>query len=334
MNQDYKRSDRRIYLASSTVVIILALAAGILSYSALKTLAVMSGINPILALLFPLVIDGLILSGTLLVLFFAVRGRRSFFGIFLTLLGVVASIAGNVAVSDNNLIHQIVHGAPALVLFLSLEALTILLRTRFKENTGSFLTGKTADNSSKDNTEETHKENNEKEDIEEKGSLPSNEPPHEEAYFPVHVESSSESPQTSQDAPESAGTSLWDSSPLDDNEALTRTPVNPQGAPELPKAIRTQPSTIMLKENTSVEKSPVSVTKRETQAKPPAKKKSPKQTIVEVDDDFKYVVIEGTKREQIENLLEQNPDIRPKTVTEIIGGDRSYNSKLLREIRG
>lgn len=114
------------------MVVILAIAAAILSYSALRQLAVQSGIDPFLSYLFPVVIDGLILSGTLLVLYFAVRGVRSKFGIFLTLLGVIASIAGNVAISDNNLIHQMVHGAPALVLFLSLEALTVLLRTKSK----------------------------------------------------------------------------------------------------------------------------------------------------------------------------------------------------------
>lgn len=114
------------------MVVILAIAAAILSYSALRQLAVQSGIDPFLSYLFPVVLDGLILSGTLLVLYFAVRGVRSKFGIFLTLLGVIASIAGNVAISDNNIIHQMVHGAPALVLFLSLEALTILLRTKSK----------------------------------------------------------------------------------------------------------------------------------------------------------------------------------------------------------
>lgn len=129
------RMDKYIFRTSSAVVVILALAAAILSYSALKQLAVLSGIDPILSYLFPLVLDGLILSGTLLVLYFAVRGVRSKFGIFLTLLGVAASIAGNVAVSDNNVIHQMVHGAPALVLFLSLEALTILLRTKSKAET-------------------------------------------------------------------------------------------------------------------------------------------------------------------------------------------------------
>lgn len=118
------RMDKYIFRTSSAVVVILALAAAILSYSALKQLAVQSGIEPMLSYLFPLVLDGLILSGTLLVLYFAVRGVRSKFGIFLTLLGVAASIAGNVAVSDHDIIHQMVHGAPALVLFLSKPSLS------------------------------------------------------------------------------------------------------------------------------------------------------------------------------------------------------------------
>lgn len=82
MIQDYASSDKYIFRASATVVVILALASAILSYSALQKLAMISGIPAVLSFLFPIVIDGLILSGTLLVLYFAVRGKRTAFGIF------------------------------------------------------------------------------------------------------------------------------------------------------------------------------------------------------------------------------------------------------------
>lgn len=309
MKQDYTRSDRRIFVASSTVVVILALAAGILSYSALKTLAVMSGINPILALLFPLVIDGLILSGTLLVLFFAVRGKRTIFGIFLTLLGVVASIAGNVAVSDDNLTHQIVHGAPALVLFLSLEALTILLRTRFKER------------------EEVKSPAKEEElahaPIENSGDFPSVE---EKAFN--EVESPSQippvMPQTAQKASEEDRMPQMDDDAQKGFEALTMDSVVSEREDRPAAPAFTSPATPPKQIETQSE--------LQRGKKKPTPKSQPAPTPQE-DDGVDYKIVEGTKREQIESLVNQNPDIRPKTVTEILGGDRSYNSKILREVK-
>lgn len=126
--------DKKLQRWTSVTVIILALSSAVLSYDSLRTLATQAGVNPSLAFLFPIVIDGLILSGSLLILFYAERGIRTHLGVFLTGLGVVASIAGNVAVSPGDITSRLVHAAPPLVLFLSLEALTSIIRQRSKEN--------------------------------------------------------------------------------------------------------------------------------------------------------------------------------------------------------
>lgn len=125
--------DKKLQRWTSVTVVILALSSAILSYDSLRTLAVRAGMNLNLAFLFPIVIDGLILSGSLLILFYAERGKRTNLGVFLTGLGVVASIAGNVAVSPGDVTSRLVHAAPPLVLFLSLEALTSIIRQRSKE---------------------------------------------------------------------------------------------------------------------------------------------------------------------------------------------------------
>ena len=91
-----------------------------------------------LAFLFPITLDGLILAGSLLILYFAVRGKRSGYGLFLTALGVVASIAGNVVISPNDLTYQILHGTSPVVLFLALESLMILLRARSRNAQEAF----------------------------------------------------------------------------------------------------------------------------------------------------------------------------------------------------
>lgn len=126
------KTDKRILNTASATVLILAISAGILSYSALRELAIKAGIPHFLAFLFPITLDGLILAGSLLILYFAVRGKRSGYGLFLTALGVIASIAGNVVIAPNNLTYQILHATSPVVLFLALEGLMILLRARSK----------------------------------------------------------------------------------------------------------------------------------------------------------------------------------------------------------
>lgn len=124
------KSDKRIRNTASVTVLILAISAGVLSYNSLRELAIKSGIDPMLAFLFPITLDGLILAGSLLILYFAVRGKRSGYGLFLTALGVIGSIAGNVVISPDNLTYQILHATSPVVLFLALESLMILLRAR------------------------------------------------------------------------------------------------------------------------------------------------------------------------------------------------------------
>jgi len=134
LKRNTEKSDKILFGVSATATSILALASAILSYSALRQLAVDSAISENLSYLFPITIDGLLVSGSTMVLFAADRGKRSPLGITLTLLGVIASIAGNVSISPDDLTARLVHGTPPVVLFLSLEALTSLMRRRIRES--------------------------------------------------------------------------------------------------------------------------------------------------------------------------------------------------------
>lgn len=340
MNRRYSTSDKYIFRASATVVVILALASGILSYSALQSLAVMSGIPPILSFLFPIVIDGLILSGTLLVLYFAIRGRRTVFGIFLTLLGVIASIAGNVAVSDDNIVHQVVHGAPALVLFLSLEALTILLRSRYKENRE--MEEEEAQRRTEEEQAQKTPETAQDAPVEAQNVSGGSTVPTTLTSPPTGVEEQDRVEWNPVDSPEPAPES--DSSSLSMPEetvhaprrtvpaVMPETPVETVEAPVSPSAPVTSPAPAVapLEPHRAVSE-PVRAVSEPAQDSVSTEKQNPASG--KVQDDTDYVVIEGSKREQIVSLIQQNPRIRPKTVTEVLGGDRSYNSKLLKEVR-
>lgn len=138
---DLVKADRRIYVAASITAAILALCAALLSYNSLRHLAEESGIPYYLTFLFPVTLDGLILSGALMVLFYAGRGRRSWGGITLVFIGTVSSIAGNIAVSPPTMTARLVHAAAPITLFLGLEALSTLLRQGRNEMMGIIASG-------------------------------------------------------------------------------------------------------------------------------------------------------------------------------------------------
>ena len=109
-------------------VVFLATAAAVLSYAGLRDLAIDAGLTPILASIFPLTIDGLGLVGSVSVIYAGMSGLRTWFPWLLTLIGVAASVAGNIASSPDDWWSRGVHAAPPLVLALALEALLRIFR--------------------------------------------------------------------------------------------------------------------------------------------------------------------------------------------------------------
>lgn len=124
------RADRWIRRISTGAVIVLAIAAAILSYAGLVRLAEQAQITHRLSWLLPVVVDGLTLVGGLQVLHSVLAGVRSWYGWLLTLLGVACSVSGNVAASPPELLSRCVHAAPPIVLALSLEAVLRISRHR------------------------------------------------------------------------------------------------------------------------------------------------------------------------------------------------------------
>lgn len=122
-----EKAIRRI--ASSTVVAI-AIAAAVLSFTGLRQLALTAGFAPELAWLFPLIVDGLTLIGSLGVVHATLTGMRVWFPWTLTLTGVGLSVWGNIAAADPAVLSRLVHAVPPVVLALSLEALLRTYRYR------------------------------------------------------------------------------------------------------------------------------------------------------------------------------------------------------------
>lgn len=109
---------RRAMLA---VVWMVASTSAILSYSGIRELALGAGFGQQLSWLLPLSIDGLVLAGALVVLDAEAKKSSKTFGWALTITGVLASVAANIAVVAG-LIPMLAHAAPPIILALTLEA--------------------------------------------------------------------------------------------------------------------------------------------------------------------------------------------------------------------
>lgn len=119
---------QRIRRITIVTVFLLAVAAAVLSFAGLQQLAIEAGYSPELAWLLPLVIDGLVITGSLGVVASSLVGVSTWYPWLLTMLGVVASVAGNVAVANDDFMSRAVHATPPLALALAVEGLIRIYR--------------------------------------------------------------------------------------------------------------------------------------------------------------------------------------------------------------
>lgn len=118
----------------SAVLIVLAIgaAAFVLSFAALRDLAVMAHTPTHLAWLFPVIVDGTIIQATIAVLALADSPERTFFTRVLV-AGATVSIGGNIAhalVSGHGALAAILAVIAPAALLLDTHGLAVLLRTR------------------------------------------------------------------------------------------------------------------------------------------------------------------------------------------------------------
>lgn len=114
------------------IVSVIGLAAFVLSFAALRDLAVMAHTPTHLAWLFPVIVDGTIIQATIAVLALADSPERSFFTRVL-IAGATVSIGGNIAhalVSGHGALAAILAVIAPAALLLDTHGLAVLLRTR------------------------------------------------------------------------------------------------------------------------------------------------------------------------------------------------------------
>ena len=126
------RSVRWARRSAVLIVLIIGAAAFVLSFAALRDLAVMAHTPTHLAWLFPVIVDGTIIQATIAVLALADSPERTFFTRVL-IAGATVSIGGNVAhavVSGHGVLAAILAVIAPAALLLDTHGLAVLLRTR------------------------------------------------------------------------------------------------------------------------------------------------------------------------------------------------------------
>lgn len=114
------RADMIIKRVSTFALVVVALAAGALSWSGLTALGDQAGIQ--FPILLPLVIDGAMLAGALGVLHAGLAGVSARWGWGMTIAGVIVSTWGNIVGSpEPGLVAAGVHSLPAIVLAACVE---------------------------------------------------------------------------------------------------------------------------------------------------------------------------------------------------------------------
>lgn len=122
------RGAQRIRRVTVVTVLLLALAAAVMSFAGLRELALRAGYPPALAWLLPLIVDGLVITGSLGVVAASLVGLRTWYPWMLTWLGVIASVVGNVAVAQDDWLSRAVHATPPITFALAIEGLIRIYR--------------------------------------------------------------------------------------------------------------------------------------------------------------------------------------------------------------
>nr|WP_269048262.1 DUF2637 domain-containing protein [Paenarthrobacter sp. Z7-10] len=116
--------------AAGPILVVVALAGTVLSFSGIRSLALASGFSAWLAWLLPVSIDGMVLAGVLQVLGATASGTRVRYGWALTAAGAVVSVAANsltassalLAAVPQDITSAVVHGLPPATVLMTLEA--------------------------------------------------------------------------------------------------------------------------------------------------------------------------------------------------------------------
>jgi hypothetical protein len=129
MSRLLSRVEQSIPDATAGLVAIIACSSFLLSFVNLQAVAMEAGISPWLSWLWPLCIDALLVSGSLMILRSSLRGESAVTGWGVLLSFTAISTAFNMIHSPANFVDQAAHAIPPLALCVSIELLMIIIRS-------------------------------------------------------------------------------------------------------------------------------------------------------------------------------------------------------------
>ncbi len=121
---------KAISYITAALVLFLAVGAFVLSYDALKALALNNGVTSGLTWLWPLLVDGAIIIFSLAVLRGSLLGERVRYPWALVILFVALSIGFNIVHAQNTLLARVIAAVPPVALALSFELFTGQLKAK------------------------------------------------------------------------------------------------------------------------------------------------------------------------------------------------------------
>lgn len=134
------RSERFIRLTAVWVAVLIAACAMVLSYAGLHDLALDAQIPEPLALLVPVMVDGLQFVGSLGVVYSTLSGLRTWYPWMLLMMGVSVSAWGNWQAAPPDLTAKLLHAAAPIILALVLEELLRVMRHKVRLATAAAAT--------------------------------------------------------------------------------------------------------------------------------------------------------------------------------------------------
>lgn len=124
-----KKIEALVPATTGFLTLIVAFSSFFLSFANLRESAVEAGFSPLLAWCWPICIDALLISGSLMVLRANVQGSRAAFGWGVLLVYTGISTGFNIAHSPEGWLYQASHAIPPISLCISIEVLMSIIRS-------------------------------------------------------------------------------------------------------------------------------------------------------------------------------------------------------------
>lgn len=322
------QAERWIRIGSFASAAVIALCAMVLSYAGLHTLAITAKVSPQLALLVPIMVDGLQFVGSLGVVYSTLAGLKTWYPWMLLTLGVSISAWGNWQAAPDVATAKLLHASSPVILALVLEELLRVMRHKVHLHAQQL--SKTAAPASGEERSTRIAE----EPVPESRPTtpaPSRPEPHVEVDHPDHDPVSKPAPAiASRPVPPPPPPALPVERSKTDQTAQGNQTLTPHQAS--PKDATTETTTLEARDEP--QPPPVPTTPAAS-AEPatPAVPTPTAQTAQDIDSTFPVFNPEDTLRDQVMAILTADPSITAAQIARKLAKDPSYTRRMVREVK-